>query len=334
MLNSVLSESLQNTVLNAYLERKELEMIAAFGKIFQYSVGDTILLQGKHSNGIYVLIEGRVSKIAKRMGDGELKLETLGPGSFFGEISFFEKIPNPTSTIAEMPTKCLFIKSSYFDLLSENSPEMKFKLFDVISKQVIIRLTKLHDKIVKFISQTDMSAPSLVTQIKSAFKKPADFSLEKSDFSMANLIKLPFFSIFTNEEITELVKHSHLLKAPRGCPLIHEKDASPSCFIVVQGAIQSSISAHKKIAKLSVIGPMTLFASMACVDKNSLFTISFSTREPAIFLKFTESDLVFFQTKHPLIWYKLFSLISRSFVALLKSVNKLDIRLNIEKYNR
>ena len=83
-----------------------------------------------------------------------------------------------------------------------------------------------------------------------------------------------------------------------------------------------------------MIGPVTLFASIACINQDANFTITFTTCEPAILFKLAQEDLDYFQQQQPKLWFKIFELICKSLVELEKSMDKLDIRLNIEKYNR
>jgi CRP-like cAMP-binding protein len=318
--------SLQSGLLSEYLKPQEIEMLQTYSQFVFFNNGDIILQQGKKSDGIYVILNGSVIATAKMLGEGTTNLETLGPCNFLGEISFIEKVPCATSIVAVSKVECLYITETFFELLTTYFPETKYKLLTAICKQVSSRLKKMHDKIILFISSSNMSERSFFSEVIQSLTKPTEVPLTEANY--------PALLSFKKEEIDELLKHTILLKASKNCTLIHKSDKNPLCYIVVQGAVQSTIMHDNKVAKLSVIGPATLFANIACVDKNSPFTITFTTCEQAVLLKLTESDLIFFQKERPSLWYKIFDLICLSIIALEKSVDKLDIRLNIETYNR
>lgn len=319
--------------LSDYLDKNELEMLYAHSKIARFSEKETILKQGEKSEGIYLILEGFVSVIARIMGQGTTPIETLTVGQFFGEISFIENGPNTTSFIAKTPVQCLIINSTYFELLSVYFPGTKYKILKAISEQICGRLKRMHDKTVTFITHSDMTSVSFFGWVVHSLTSPKQINCQDAGIDLAKLQKKSPFNLFTRAEFDILINHSVLLKAPKNCKLIYEGD-NTSLYIVIHGAVQSSITQDNKIAKLSVIGPGTLFSSTSCIEKNSSFTITFITCEQAILFKIPNEELDFFQRNHPELWYKVFNLICGSLVALGKSINKLDIRLNIETYNR
>lgn len=334
MLKTDQEYDLSQSNLTEYLDADELSRLLIYNKIISFAPGDEIIQQGSMAEGIYIIIEGDVILTAKLLAEGTTNLETLGPGSFLGEVSFIEQVPCATSIIANSEVKCILITGTYIELLTEFFPETKYKLYIAIVKQIVQRLKKMHDKIIHFIANTEMASRTLFSEIIQSLTKPTEINIEELSAEIAKLRKMPLFHSFNKEEINELFKHTQVLKAPNNCVLIRKDEKNASCYIILQGAVQSSVIYENKAAKLSVIGPATLFAGIACVDKNSQFTITFATCEAAILFKIGESDLAYFQKNNPALWYKLFNLICISLAALEKSVDKLDIRLNIEIYNR
>lgn len=323
-----------NIDLGKCLDQNELELLFMHGKILAFHAGETIIRQGKYSDGIYILVQGSVISLARILGEGTTVLETLEPGSYFGEISFIEKVPCATSLIANTEVQCLLITESYFDVISSTFHSTRFKLLNSIVKQTSTRIRKIHDKIINFISSSGMTPRSIISEIMQSFTNPAEINLEQAKININKIQKSQYFNTFTIEEINELFQHGVLLKAAKNCLLIHRNEKRPVCFLVLHGAVQSSILHENRIAKLSVIGPNILFSNIAFIDRNSEFTITFTTCEAAILLKLDESCIDSFKKNNPDLWSKIFYLIFRSLIALEKSVDKLDIRLHIETYNR
>ncbi|MCC5015881.1 MULTISPECIES: cyclic nucleotide-binding domain-containing protein [unclassified Legionella] len=324
---------LEETNLANYLDRQELEVLLNNGQIHSFSTGDVILQQGKKEEGIYIIISGNVVVSARSMGQGMTNIEVLKPGNFLNEISFIEKGASPTSYVASNNVQCLFINSVHFEMLSLYFSETKYKILYAITKQICSRLKAMHGKVTTLITQSEIPGLSFLGRVVDSLNQPKQVA-SINESMLERLQKKSLFKSFSKDELHELFQHTVLLEAAKNCKLIHVGEKNASCYIVIQGAVQSSIMQDNKLAKLSVIGPGALFASIACIDNDSSFTITFVTCEQAILLKISESELDAIRNNNPRLWYKLFDLICISLVALEKSINKLDVRLHIETYNR
>ncbi|GGI76562.1 Crp/Fnr family transcriptional regulator [Legionella impletisoli] len=334
-LNQDQTKALETGRLADYLKPEQIGMLVHQCKAFSFSKGQCIVRQGKPAEGVFIIVEGKVDIVARILGEGNTKIETLEHSGIIGGISFIEKGPSPTSAIAVTPVVCLFISSGFFDFLNAIDPDAKYKITKAINKQLCRSMKRTHDRAVKFITKSPMVSLSFIGRALQSVTEPTAFSPKDEDDPDIKAVLLnPLFYNFTNEEKSELLEHSYFIKAPKNCILIHEGEKKSSCFVVLHGAVQSSIMQNNKLAKLSVIGPGSLFAGVACIDKKSNFTISFITCESSVLFKLSEEHLNYFKQDKPIIWYKLFNLISQSLVALGKSINKLDVRLHIETYNR
>src|SRR6185312_2962266 len=180
----------------------------------------------------------------------------------------------------------------------------------------------------------DMAAPSILNRVITSLKNPGATTFAEANVDI-NKLKLRYpFSLFDQQERDELLKHMTLEKAAKNCVLIKENQEVPMCYVVIYGGVQSSMVHNNRIAKLSVIGPNTLFCNTRCVNKDISPKISFTTCEHSLLLKLTEADLNLLQKEQAKIWARLFDMICKSLVSLERSVQKLNIRLNIELYNR
>lgn len=335
LINSELKNELLNTSLAKTLDPTEIDILVLHIKLVSFSPGEMILIQGKKSEGIYIIIDGKALVTAKILGEGGTYIATLGRGSFLGEISIIEKGPCATSVIASTAVRCLFIPRIYFDTLSFFFPETKYKIIKAITKEVVVRLQDLHHKIANFISRADMATRSKIGGFIQSFTKPENISFEEVfDFEKKELQELSLFAAFTKEELAVFIEHVNVITLPKHTTLIQEGEKDFSCYIVLRGALKTTITQQNKVAKLSVLGPMSLFTTLNLIDKNSPAIINYTTCERTILLKINEANLNFLQTNMPEFWYKFFDLICESFVNLEKAADKLDIRLNSEVYNR
>lgn len=333
-IDSNLIKHIQESILSTYLEEQEMILLAQVGKLVSFPPEHIILKQGFRTQTLIIVLEGNVLMGAQILGQGVINIENYGPGSFLGEICFIEKGPCPMSAVAKTKVIGLALSSTIFDLIGNYYPSLKFKILKAIANQVCNRLKHMHDKVTHYITDSPMISLSILSKVINSLNQARIITFTEAGIQPQQLIEKPLFQGFEQDELEEILSRAVFLEAPKHAILIDEREKKSSCFIVLQGAVQSSIIKNYKLAKLSVIGPGTLFAGVACLNKNLNFTVSFSACEQAILLKLNEPDLEYFQNKRPMLWYKLFNLICISLVALEKSIDKLDIRLHIETYNR
>ncbi|MEO8400286.1 MAG: cyclic nucleotide-binding domain-containing protein [Gammaproteobacteria bacterium] len=329
-----IKNALLETSLCQFLKPDELNIVVEHCDIVLFEAGEFILYQGKRSEGLYIIIEGEASVSAKVLGEGVMDLATLNIGNILGEISVLENGPCATSVISTRSTKCLFIKSKFFEMMSFFLPNIKYQLSLAISYEVVDRLKKIHKKITHIMAETKMAEISLFGVVIQSITNSSITSFEEQKMDKNILKNLEFFKSFNEEEFNQLLDHAELIAAPNNCVLIQEDDEESACYIVLQGAVQLSIVQDNKFAKLFVLDPISLFFSLSLIDSNSPSVINYTSCERVILLKISAHALEHLQKNNLKLWYKMFNFICKSLVVLEKSADKLDIRLHSELYNR
>jgi CRP-like cAMP-binding protein len=325
---------LLNKILGKFLEQNEIKLLLKYSQPVSFNSGEELLKQGVCVDGLYLILEGTVLVNAIIMGQGTTRLESLFQGQFVGAISFMEKGPCLTSFVASDKVLCLLIPNSYFQRLANDAPDTKYKLLQELARQICSRLKTTHDIVTSFISESEMTSLSFFDRVIHSLNQPAKIVFENSGVNKNYLYDNPLFKSFTKEEFDELFHHFVMLDASKNCKLISEGEKNASCYLVLYGAIQSCIIQDGKLAKLSVIGPGTLLASIGCIDRSSAFNITYITCEQTILFKLPVAELQLIKESKPELWYKLYELICGSVTALKKSIDKLNIRLHTENYNR
>ncbi len=332
--SKLVSNKLLKINLSNFLNKDELNLLLQHSQVCSFKMGELLLGQGDEVDGIYLILEGMVLLTAQMMGEGVTELETLHAGHFLSAIAFMEQSRCPTSFMANEAVHCLFIPNSYFKILAVDYPETRYKFFTIIVKQMCSRIKTIHDRITTFISDSDMMSLSFFERVVYSLNQPQKITIEESGINKQLLHKKPLFEGFNGEEIKHLFEHFELFDVPKNTILLSEGEKTASCYLIAYGAIQTCIIQNSKFAKLSVIAPGTLLASIGCVDNNASYNINYITCEHTILFKLNESSLRIIKDSQPELWYKLFNLICHSLTALKKSVDKLDIRLHTETYNR
>ena len=95
----------------AQLSEADLQKIYSIGEIQRFAAGDIALSEGGEDTSLYIVLEGQAEvSIPKRKG--WLNVAVLRPGSVFGELSFFDRMPR--SARVSVVTDGVFLKISEY----------------------------------------------------------------------------------------------------------------------------------------------------------------------------------------------------------------------------
>lgn len=95
------------------------ELITASQQLLRQrmDVGDVIVLEGDPADRFYIVSQGEVEVLRKGSGTRELRVATLGPGRFFGEIGLLTGEPRDATVRATQPGELLVMERDPFNQL-------------------------------------------------------------------------------------------------------------------------------------------------------------------------------------------------------------------------
>jgi len=120
--------------------------MASLGK--EYADGEVIVRQGEAGHCMYVVQEGQVEAIAEH-GGKEMRLRTLGPTDFFGEMALFGTETRSATVRALGPARVLTIDKRSFLAGIQEDPSLAFRIVKVMSQRIrdlTDRLAELEQK--------------------------------------------------------------------------------------------------------------------------------------------------------------------------------------------
>src|SRR6202142_4240922 len=110
-------ELLRGVWLFERCSKKELEALAALATPVDLKAGKVLAEQGDQGKEFFVIVSGKAD--ATREG---VNIGTLGPGSFFGEMSLLERAPRVATVTTVEPTTVLVLTANAFDSLVASMP--------------------------------------------------------------------------------------------------------------------------------------------------------------------------------------------------------------------
>jgi extracellular factor (EF) 3-hydroxypalmitic acid methyl ester biosynthesis protein len=123
----------------AFLEPAEEKALLAAAPVQSFGAGELVLDQNVPLRAIYVIDEGAV-RVERLEAGRAAALAVLGPGQFFGEMSFVNGAPTSARVVANVPTKLRMINTAIVDNLSDVDPTFGSRLYRSIAAILVERL--------------------------------------------------------------------------------------------------------------------------------------------------------------------------------------------------
>jgi extracellular factor (EF) 3-hydroxypalmitic acid methyl ester biosynthesis protein len=122
-----------------FLEPAEESALLAAAPMKEYAAGELVLERNVRLRAIFVVDEGSV-RVERDDGDKVMTLAVLGPGQFFGEMSFVDGAPTSATVVANTATRLRMINTMIIDNLSEVDPSFGTRLYQSIAAILVERL--------------------------------------------------------------------------------------------------------------------------------------------------------------------------------------------------
>jgi CRP/FNR family transcriptional regulator, cyclic AMP receptor protein len=117
--------------LFAECSKKELAEVAGIADEIDLREGKELTTQGKPGREFFVLVEGSAD-----VKKGNRRVNQLGPGDFFGEISLIKQSPRTATVLATSPVRALVITDRSFRSLLEHQPQIQGKVMSALAARL------------------------------------------------------------------------------------------------------------------------------------------------------------------------------------------------------
>ena len=116
----------------AEINESKLSTLASYFEFRRCEAGEVICREGDEANGFSVLVQGEVKVSASGPGGGQVTLNTLKEGDWFGEIALVQNTLRTATLTSITPCLLLYLSSSRFTSFLSLAPELRQRLFDSI----------------------------------------------------------------------------------------------------------------------------------------------------------------------------------------------------------
>lgn len=124
-------ELLKSVPLFAECSRKHLNEIAGIADEIDLKEGKELTTEGRPGREFFVLVEGTAD-----VKKGSRRINQMGAGDFFGEISLVTQRPRTATVTATSPVRALVITDRSFRTLLERQPEIQGKVMSALAARL------------------------------------------------------------------------------------------------------------------------------------------------------------------------------------------------------
>lgn len=125
-------DHLQKIPLFADLSKKELRFLARLTSETSVREGSTLVKQGETGQEAMIVEDGTADVIR----DGE-KVDDLGPGDFFGEMSLINQMPRNADVVATSDMDLLVMDAREFSSVLSEYPEVAVKILKTVVERLV-----------------------------------------------------------------------------------------------------------------------------------------------------------------------------------------------------
>lgn len=122
---------LKNVPLFAGCSKKELGEVAKVADEIDLRAGKTLIEEGTPGREFFVLVEGTAE--IRRRGR---KIDTAGPGDFFGEMALLSEQPRNATVVTTSPVDALVVTARNFRTLVETNPLIALKVMRAVADRL------------------------------------------------------------------------------------------------------------------------------------------------------------------------------------------------------
>jgi len=125
------TELIRQVPLFSRCSRAELKEIAKLEDEIDLRQGKEMTREGAPGREFFVLLDGTAD--VRKKGR---KINTLGAGDFFGEISLVSRQPRTATVTATSPVRALVVTDYSFRHLLDESPQIKTKVMEALAERL------------------------------------------------------------------------------------------------------------------------------------------------------------------------------------------------------
>jgi CRP/FNR family transcriptional regulator, cyclic AMP receptor protein len=151
-------ETLQQIPAFRHFNETECRQLMDIAQAKTFAPGERVLQQGKSSQNLWILLDGKCEVVKDSTLDGPVVLAQLEPFNLFGEMSFFSPAPHSANVVAKTPVRLLCIPRGDYDDLIREGVGAAYKLAYNVVENVARRLRRMDEWVAELKTRGEQQA--------------------------------------------------------------------------------------------------------------------------------------------------------------------------------
>lgn len=118
------------------MSKEDLDRLAELARHHVFHEGEVIITEGDPDKRLFVLLSGQVKVIKNLGGKDQRRVRTLGPYSYFGEMSLIDDLVRSATVVATKDTEVLSLNQWNLRQEIEKYPALAFELLQMLSRRI------------------------------------------------------------------------------------------------------------------------------------------------------------------------------------------------------
>jgi CRP/FNR family cyclic AMP-dependent transcriptional regulator len=231
----------------------DLAVIERIAMPLEYAPGEILFEQGAPADAVLFLLCGRVRVGARLPGGSEVVLAEVPAGHVLGELGLLAGHRRSATARALSPVSALAIDCADLLALCANYHPASLRLLERLSRLVAGRLRDTRTEAALLLDADP--GPSDAGD-RRMLRPCADFDFRRF------LPQLAFFAGYTAGDIAAFCDCAEVLSAPRGSVLCRHDGSCDSLFVVIRGAVQTTLFDDRRLFRTGLFGPGQAFGEV------------------------------------------------------------------------
>jgi len=126
-----LAKQLRKISILGALNQTQLRTLANWTEVVAYDAGEMVVKRGDKGDGVYLILDG-----AAEVRRGSKKIERLGEGQMFGEMSLFDDEPRSADVVTVAPSKLAVLQKWEFWGFAAGQPGVLLSILAEMSRRL------------------------------------------------------------------------------------------------------------------------------------------------------------------------------------------------------
>lgn len=282
------------------LNEDDLHALGEVSRFSAYPPGKDVVREGDHGTTMYIIASGNADIIVHAEDGHEILVDTIGPNTYFGEMSFFGESTRMATIRTKTQCELLAVEQSAFMSIAQSKPELLQNLLNQIighlrrNDRAVIRELNIKNQVVQeayadLAEQEELRSQFIATlshELRTPLTSIRGFlGLINQGAITGESLKVALRSITRNvESMVGLINNMLILYEMSPGTLIYDYVHPTDVVVEALNATQTAIEGAPPLFKLDIADNLPqVFA-----DKNDLVLAVRALMENAV--KFTNGD--------------------------------------------